>query len=197
MTDERRRYFRIDDALGVYCRKLSPEEVSGFAARAAEHGGNFDFASNFDNRIQTLLDSCRIQTPIAAELLDLINKKLNFVIQQMDVDSEILQNIAYELKQVNVSACGLAFVSDERFDRGDMVQLDLLLKPGDLHVVSMAEVVACEALEASGDQASEAATFFLRLNFREINNNDQELLIQHVVKRQSNQLKERRRTREI
>lgn len=192
MNDERRRYFRIDDALGVYCRKLSPEEVSGFAARAAEHGGNFDFASNFDNRIQTLLDSCRIQTPIAAELLDLINKKLNFVIQQMDVDSEILQNIAYQLKQVNVSACGLAFVSEQRFDRGDMVQLDLLLKPGDLHVVSMAEVIACEQLES---QPGEEQQFFLRLNFREINNNDQELLIQHVVKRQSNQLKERRRSR--
>lgn len=191
MTEERRRYFRIDDTLGVSFRRLTPEEIASFAERAGQHGGNFDLASNFDNRIQTLLDACRIQNPVAAEILDLMNKKLNVVLRQLDVDSELLQSIAYELKQVNVSACGLAFSCGERFNRGDILQLDLLLKPADLHVVSMAEVVACEAVE---NDDSEQAEFFLRVNFVELNSNDQELLIQHVVKRQSKLLKDRRRS---
>lgn len=194
MNEERRRYFRIDDTLGVCFRRLSPGEVANFAERAAQHGGNFDLASNFDNRIQTLLDACRIQSPVAAEILDLMNKKLNVVIRQLDVESELLQSIAYELKQVNVSACGMAFNCSEQFNRGDILQVDLLLKPADLHVVSMAEVVACESLEDGG---SGEAGFFLRLNFVELNPNDQELLIQHVVKRQSTLLKERRRSGEI
>lgn len=190
MSEERRRYFRIDDTVGVYLRRLTPEEVSAFAARNEEHGGNFDLASNFDNRIHTLLDACRIQNPVAAELLDLMNKKLNFVIQQMDVDSEILHNIAYELKQVNISACGMALATDERYQSGEAVQVELSLKPSELRIVLMARVIDCDLFE----QPDSAETrFFLRLEFSHINANDQELLIQHVVKKQSNQLKERRK----
>ena len=194
MKQERRRFFRIDDIVGVCYRRLGPEEARVFAAKAREHGGNFDYAANFDNRIQTLLDSCRIQTPVAAELLDLLNKKLNFVMRQMDIEAGLLQQIAYELKQVNISACGMAFANDEYLDRGEMLQLDILLKPGDLQVVALAEVVASEPLEpepADGDRQ-----WFLRLNFVELNPNDQELLIQHVVKRQSAALKARRQAQQ-
>ena len=193
MTEERRRYFRLDDTMGLSYRRLSPEEVSAFAEHAQQHGGNFDYAANFDNRIQTLLDACRVQNPVAAELIGLMNQKLNLVIKQMDIDTGILQKIAYQLKQVNVSACGMAFACDERIDSGEMLQLDILLKPGDLHVVAMAEVVDCTA-QADTDESE--GQYFLRLDFVELNANDQELLIQHIVKRQSTLLKERRRARE-
>lgn len=199
MTEERRRFFRIDDVVGVSYRRLGPEEAQAFSARAREHGGNFDYAANFDNRIQTLLDSCRIQTPVAAELLDLLNKKLNFVIRQMDIDAGLLQQVAYQLKQVNISACGMAFANDEYLEKGEMLQLDILLKPGDLQVVVLAEVVASEPLASEPLEAESADAepgWFLRLNFVELNANDQELLIQHVVKRQGAALKARRRERE-
>ena len=105
MTEERRRYFRIDDSMGISYQRLGAAEAKAFALQAREHGSNFDFSANFDNRIQTLLDACKIQTPLAAELIDLVNKKLNFVIRQMDIDSELMHRIAYTLRQVNVSAC--------------------------------------------------------------------------------------------
>lgn len=197
MSEERRRFFRINDTIGVSYRRLGPEEAKAFSQRSAEHGGNFDYASNFDNRIQTLLDACRVQNPLAAELLDLMNKKLNFVIRQLDVDSNMLQQIAYDLKQVNVSACGMAFAVAEPLQKGDCLQLDILLQPSDLHVVAMAEVVACEALpEALGSESQQGdeGHLFMRLNFIDMHPNDQELLIQHVVKRQSAQLKARRET---
>lgn len=194
MSEERRRYFRIDDLMGVSYRRLGEEESKVFAEQARQQGSNFDYAANFDNRIQTLLDACRVQSPIAAELVDLLNKKLNFVIQQMDIDSNLLQSIAYSLRQVNVSACGMAFAVDELLETGQKIQLDILLHPSELHVVAMAEVIDCavsnQSIEAEEDHSS--ADYFVRLNFTDINSNDQELLIQHIVKRQSNQLKERR-----
>lgn len=195
MSEERRRYFRVDDTVGLSYRKISTEEARAFSERSNEHGANFDLASNFDNRIQTLLEACRVQNPVAAELIDLMNKKINFVIRQIDVDSEILQKIAYELKQVNVSACGLAFACDEALSRGETLQLDLFLQPGDLHVVALAEVVACEKIDAEEDVSE--SNYFVRLNFLDVNHHDQELLIQHVVKRQSAVLKAQRREREI
>lgn len=193
-NDERRRYFRIDDSMGVSYNLLGKEEAKVFAQQSREQGGNFDLASNFDNRIQTLLDTCKLQAPIAAELIDLINKKLNFVLAQLDMDMELMQKVAYSLRQVNVSACGMAFNNENAMDVGQMLQLDILLHPAELHIVAMAEVVACGSLEE--DQIENDCCYFLRLNFVEINATDQELLIQHIVKRQGLILKQLRRDRE-
>ena len=190
MTEERRRYFRIDDFMGLSYRRLGAEEAKAFARQAREHGNNFDYAANFDNRIQTLLDACRIQSPLAAELVDLMNKKLNFVIQQMDIDSALMQNIAYTMKQVNVSACGMAFANEEPLEKGQQLQLDIILHPSELHVTAMAQVVDCVPLDI--EDAVDGMCCFVRLDFTEINSNDQELLIQHIVKRQAALLKQRR-----
>ncbi len=194
MTEERRRYFRIDDSMGVSYRHLGTEEAKAFVQQAREQGSNFDYAANFDNRIETLLDSCKIQAPIAAELIGLMNRKLNFIIQQMDVDSSLMQHIAYTMKQVNVSACGMAFINEELLQRGQQLQLDILLHPSELHVCVMAEVIACAATEA---EKEDGEAYFVRLNFLEISTSDQELLIQHIVKRQGAQLKQLRRMREV
>jgi hypothetical protein len=193
MIEERRRYFRIDDSMGISYELLGNEEAKVFARQSNEHGGNFDYASHFDNRIQTLLESCKLQTPIAAELLDLLNKKLNFVIQQMDVDAELMHKVAYTLRQVNVSACGIAFANEEMLNQGQLLKLDIMLQPTELHVVAMAEVVDCTAI--TSEEIDGGNHCFVRLNFTEINTNDQELLIQHMVKKQSEQLKIRRQQR--
>ena len=194
MSEERRRYFRIDDTMGISYRKLGAEEAKVFAAQTRHRGSNFDFAANFDNRIQTLLDSCRVQSPLAAELIDLMNKKLNFIVRQMDLDSDLMHKIAYTLRQVNVSGCGLAFGNQEFLQNGTKLQVDIILQPSELHVMALAEVVACTPVE-EGDEVEDDIQYFIRLNFLEINANDQELLIQHIVKRQSNTLKERRQQR--
>ena len=78
MTEERRRYFRIDDSMGVAYRILGDAESKALAKETKGRVGSIDYAANFDNRIHTLLDSCKLQSPIAAELLDLLNKKLNY-----------------------------------------------------------------------------------------------------------------------
>ncbi|MFA7552612.1 MAG: PilZ domain-containing protein [Spongiibacteraceae bacterium] len=196
---ERRRYFRIDDSMGITYRKLGPEEAKAFALQTQQHGSNFDFAANFDNRIQTLLESCRIQAPIAAELIDLINKKLNFVIRQMDIDTELIHQVAYTVREVNVSACGIAFVNEEYLEKGQQLQLDIVLQPSELHVVVMAEVIECASLptDSVAVTPTEQERYYLRLNFSEINPHDQELLIQHIMKRQSAVLKQRRRGQSV
>ena len=192
MSDERRRYFRIDESMGVAYRVLGAEEAKIFAEQTRERGHLVDFAANFDNRIQTLLDTCKIESPIAAELADLINKKLNFVIHQLDIDAELMQKVAYTLRQVNVSACGLACHIDEPLQAGAVLQMDLVLSPGDLHIVTMAKVIACEAAQDQNKDQNEGPVYFLRVEFEEIHHNDQELLIQHIVKQQSLQLKKKR-----
>ena len=195
MTEERRRYFRIDDSMGVAYRCIGSEEAKAFVKQSQDQNGAFDLAANFDNRIQTLLDTCKIQAPVAAELIDLMNKKLNFVIAQMDVDSELMHQIAYSLKQVNVSACGMAFANEDMLEKGQLLQLDIMLHPSELHISAMAQVVECSPLGV--DEAEDGKSCFVRVDFTEVNSNDQELLIQHIVKRQSEILKQKRRLADV
>lgn len=185
MVEERRRYFRINDAIGVAYRLVDDSEAKSLAEAASENAGGFDFVSNFDNRIQTLLESCKIQSPLAAELLSLMNQKLNFVIQQVGIDAELINSVAYQLRQSNISACGLAFANEEALDIGQKLHLDLMLHPSEMRISSLAVVVGCEKL----DEASDGLDYFLRLNFESLNSTDQELLIQHVVQRQGAQLR--------
>lgn len=184
MVDEKRRYFRINDSVGVAYRLIGGEEAR-VIEQDARSARSYNFAANFDNRIASLLEACRIQSPIAAELIDLVNKKLNFLISHLDLDADLMHQVAFKLRQVNISACGIAFAVDEALNPGQSLQLDIQLQPSGNTISALARVVACEPLENEGDQS---AGYFLRLNYDQIATEDQELLIQHIVKRQVSQL---------
>lgn len=191
MFKERRQYFRIEDAMGITYRLLGKEEARVFTAEVRSHQGAIDYAANFDNRIHTLLDACKVQSPIAAELLGLLNKKLNFVIGQMDIDTLVEKSDPYRIRDVSVSACGMGFVTSDLLKVGQALQLDIVLLPTELKIVTLAEVVACELLEP--EKIVDDCCYFLRLSFPDISQTDQELLIQHIIKKQSAQLLQKRR----
>lgn len=195
MMEERRQYFRIDDLMGVSFSVLGAQEAKLFIEEVKQHNGSIDYASNFDNRIHTLLDACKVQSPLAAELLDLLNKKLNFIVSQLDVDTGMVESIDYTMMTVNVSACGMAFVTNQRLNAGQILKLDLKLLPAELKVVTLAKVVACEVRVEEENEPQ--GKYFLRLSFPQISPTDQELLIQHVVKKQSTQLRQQRREKEL
>ena len=183
--EEKRRFFRIDDSLAIAFRVIGDKE-----AEVIQQGANYvrpyDFAANFDNRIASLLEACKIQSPIAAELIDLINKKLNFMIRHMDLDAAMMHEVAYELNKVNISACGMAFATKEKLAVGQQLQLDMQLQEADLAISLLAKVVASEMTVIDDEQHH-----FVRLNFEYIHSHDQELLIQHIVKRQGVQIRQR------
>ena len=178
--EERRRYFRIDDELCVAMRPLANEEL-----QVISRDQNTFLSAHFDNRIATLLEACRVQNPIAAEILSLLNQKINLLATQLEVDSAQLTAISFHMRQVNISACGMALHYDQAFPVGQPIQLDLRLQESDLLVSLVAKVVACEP------QHGEQDGYFLRLNFEHIRPHDQELLIQYVVRRQNTQLRRR------
>ncbi len=191
MMEERRQYFRINDSMGITYRLLGKEEAKVFTKEVRSHQGAIDYAANFDNRIHTLLDACKVQSPIAAELLGLLNKKLNFIVSQMDIDSSLPKTEPYSVREVNVSACGMGFANSEMLKVGQILQLDIVVLPAELTIVTLAEVVACELREP--EEVVDDNYYFLRLSFPDISQTDQELLIQHIVKKQSAQLLQKRR----
>ncbi|HUH37807.1 MAG TPA: PilZ domain-containing protein [Spongiibacteraceae bacterium] len=179
---ERRRFFRVTDSVGVALQPIGDAEAQALAERIQGGLAGLDYVSHFDNRIHALLDALKLQNPVAAELLDLLNKKLDCVIAQADIDVEQLRQVAYNLREVNISACGVALACDPPLAVGQHLQMELVLNPSQAQLTVLGLVVASD---------SHAQGCFCRIDFVAISNADQELLIQHVVRRQSKVLKQR------
>lgn len=186
MTEpDRRRFFRIDDNIGVAYRVLSDDEAKAQLDDSAASKDALASIADVNKTIHRLLDEVKLVNGALAELLKAMDDKLNCVINQLEMDSRVVEKIVHEMKQVNISACGLAFKVDEPIAAGQVLALDLLLKPDNLCLYVHGDVISTEATD-------EADVFYVRVAFRKLSDSDQELLIQQIVQRQGMQLREAR-----
>lgn len=170
--DERRRYFRILDDIGIRYEILSPDDVP--ARQAALDRGEFEGNNNIqlaERQLQLLIDKLRVQNPEYAEAIHLLNTKFNSLKDQTPAFAALRSLI----KRASISACGVSFESDERMREGDQLYLDLTLLPTDLHVHTLAEVVGCREMDKQ---------WLLSVDFFGLSHENEELMVQHIVKRQ-------------
>jgi c-di-GMP-binding flagellar brake protein YcgR len=187
MGQERRRFFRIDDTLGVAYRKLTEEELKNYVGDQLRPVDALSLIASYDTKIANLTGQLRGRDSLVADILEALNAKLNTVIDQLDLENELVQRVAHKVQEVNICACGMGLFIDEEVPPGETIALDLLLKPSQLHLLCYATIVASSPAEEEG-------FYFTRMDFINMTSHDQEVLIQHIVKRQGLQLREQRET---
>lgn len=175
-ANERRRFFRIDDRLELRLIKHVDEAAedtitSLSSARASE------IMRDLDERISDSIDAVRVLSPECSELCDLINRKLDFIVDALEISEEIARQLDFRQEEVNISACGLALDTRQRLAPGDEVTLDIRFPPNSVEMHIEAQVV--RSIE------SRPGYFTVFLDFVDLSNDDQEFLIQYVVRRQS------------
>ena len=178
---EKRRYSRLNDSLKVSYRKLSRSSTETNKERNQDP--TYGLGSDFDRRLHELLDSCKSETPELASLIGMLNQKLNHVISRLDVDEDLTQRVAFKLRMVSLSACGMAFPIEEQLNEGDRLSIDLVLnsdKDSEEQLSTTATVVACDKLQ----QINQSNPFYVRLNFDRLNPQTQKNLIQYLLNRQ-------------
>lgn len=182
MQDDRRRYFRISDRMGVAYRPLNEAEAG---AGAGTESSSVQRLAQRNAQIEALLESLASSAPETAQLGRLLNQKLDWAIAQGSGDKHWSSLAEQDLHSVNISACGMGLRLDEPQPVGTQLQFELLLMPERQPLSIRAEVIACEP--EPDDH------YYVRLEFVDMDNRVQEELIQHIVRRQSDML---RRTRE-
>jgi len=95
----------------------------------------------------------------------------------------MVDRLANKVREVNISACGIGFVCDEKVSLGTQLQIELRLFPGERVIRTKGRIVGCETLED---------VYYWRVDFFGMPSSTQEALIQHIVQRQSAQLKQTR-----
>ncbi len=174
---ERRRYFRLDDEIRLRFQTVTEEQMQAPAASLFPSTDLRSALASFDTQIEYLLSELRLKEPLVTELIAQLNRKYQYLADQVIADKVKVNGETHHLIKVNISACGLSMVMPELIDVNSNLHLDMILLPGNQRVACFGSVVACETLGEGG--------YRWRIDFRQLSEKEQELLIQHLVRRQT------------
>ncbi len=176
---ERRQYFRIDDQVRLSWRLLSPAEYGAILARPeSERADPCSLVAQFhsiSSQAAALLASIRKSQPEVAHYLTLLDKKL-------DLMGRLIEGANFAEgegpnAEVNISAGGLAFLSDGPVTTGSHLDLRIILYPSFVCVHPYAEVVYC--------REEQAGQYRIGAEFSVISEPEREALVRHVMAHQS------------
>lgn len=185
MTEERRRYFRINETVGISYEILDSSPSSQSTSAQEKSKSVFELVSEQDLKIEKLLVEVEDTHPKVAELVSAFNQKLERLINHLMLESTLVDRLADRVYEANISACGIAFVCDEYIQENTMLQMELTLYPAEIVLHTQGLIVGCHSVEEGDEQDR----YYLRIDFYAMKQDVQEELIQHIVKRQSEQLK--------
>jgi len=185
--NERRRYFRVTDLVGLTCRFLTEGERD--LAVESKPSSLKSLLGQIEDKINSNLARIQNTQPEVHQVLDLLNQKINLAFGHGILTNEELSGEdATKACQVNLSACGIAFPSSEPAALNQYIAIELILYPTNSRLELLLAVISCDDFDDDDNQNS----YLVRANFVNISDVDQEVLVQHVLKRQVSQLKESR-----
>lgn len=188
MDKERRRYFRIQDTIELGFRVLSAEEAADPDALL----GKGEQLDTVEKELAMLLIQLQAKHPDLSRVFELINRKIDFVHHELEHSGRVDMTREYEARQVDISGCGAAFPVAESLEKDEHLLLQINLPAPYRSVRTVASVISCKPM--SSPQG--ALDKMVRVEFEHIADNDQEILIQYLMKRQVLELKARREARD-
>lgn len=187
--DERRGFFRIDDEVSLCYKKIEksrvtePHQVSDNILNSCSLSTALEIVGQ-DSAL--LLHRLEKISPDVADYLRLIETKINLIAQAvMMAGFQVDEN---EPRQVNVSATGIAFNCEESLEADDYLEIKMLLISSIAVIVTYGRVVYCRNSESSDKRYP----YFVGVDFIKMNDEDREMLIKYVVKKQLQQIRDKK-----
>ena len=187
---ERRRYFRVEDHIILeYALLADGEREHVIKTLRDDHPSRHLIASSFastSQQMQYVLRRIQEREPEIALYLQTLNEKLDLLARQLAMESTELTD--QTPRRVDISASGACFEAAQPMEPGQLVDLKMLLFPSLDYIRSVGRVVRC----AETTEAQQESAFSIAVDFDYLRDDDRELLVQHVVKKQSSQLRAER-----
>ncbi|HHO68245.1 MAG TPA: PilZ domain-containing protein [Gammaproteobacteria bacterium] len=190
MSEERREFFRIDDQIALEYRVIGEADVEAIRNKIeAAVPDKFMTASSFaatSRQIGHLLHRLQAQSPELVRCLQAIDQKLNtlaqlFVAEEMKLETQ-------PTREVNISAGGLAFRSQQQIPVGELLEMRMVLLPSLMGILTVARVVKCEHVNDGQLQFP----WRIAVTYEHIRESDRELLVRHIMARETELLRAQR-----
>jgi hypothetical protein len=174
--DKERNFVRLDIDMGIRIRSakdqkldLGKQSTSLLAVRLRD----------IDQLMQDKLIKLEERAPETCHLVALLNRKLK-ILEELILQPDVNE---MESKKVNLSGSGFAVQSDQFFEPGSVLGVELLMPPIRYHWYCLASVVTC---------AGTQAPYHLRAHFENITEEEQDAIVEFVLSHERKILKARR-----
>lgn len=184
---ERRRYFRINDEIVLYFRECNAGEIPDHDGFGQQIGDAFSLTASLNHLGEETRQQLRMlekSQPDVAAYLKVLDQKINLLAKSVLMNDMGLSS--EETRHVNLSASGLAFWCDRAIDCGSMLELKMILPPSLVAIATYGKVVHCNQDTESPDSK---VPYYIGVELYDIDDNDREILIRHIVKKQMVQLR--------
>lgn len=184
---DRRAFFRINDRLVMYFVPLTgveAEQIGNAIIDATPEAGQLtQQMSSIQKSFNHLVDQIGHSDRDIARALRMLDEKVNLLAQNVQLlHTPLNPESAIE---VNLSAGGLAFMTDTAFAARSPMEIRMQLLPGGLHIRAIAKVIACDQLIES----IQGKSFYLRMAFTHMSDIDRNILVKHTLNRQAEELR--------
>ncbi len=188
-VEERRRFFRIDDEVNLVYKKID-EKIATEPSYTTDHIlGNCSLSAAIEmvsQESKLLLNRLERSQPEVADYLHLLDNKIDLLVQAIMMQSS--QFTEQTTRNANLSAAGLAFESEEALIPGEYLQIKMTLLSCMAVIVTYGKVVYCKQNPANDSQFPYVAG----VDYINMKDQDRELLIKHIVKRQLQQIRDKK-----
>ena len=190
MSDERREYFRIDDEVALDYRLIGEGEAEQLREKIQSRLlDRFTAASSFtatSRQITHVMHKVQNQSPELARCLQAIDQKLNmiaqlFVSEEMDLHEQ-------STREVNLSAGGISFRSQQKIRIDSLLELRMVLFPSLVGILTVSRAVQCERV----NDANLKFPWQISVVYEHLRESDRELLVRHIMSKETQQLRSRR-----
>ncbi|MCW9059079.1 MAG: PilZ domain-containing protein [Gammaproteobacteria bacterium] len=190
MSNERREYFRVKDQVTLEYRVITEVEMECVLLRIRDEvPDRFTAAASFAGtswQMKHLLQNLSNESPELALCLQTLDKKLNLLAQLLVAETMNTQGAC--LREVSLSAGGMAFNAERELKHGELLETRLVLFPSVTGILAVGQVVSCER---RGD-VNGGMPWRVAVEYRYIRESDRDLLVKHLLTREAEMLRARR-----
>jgi hypothetical protein len=189
--DDRREFFRVNDAVRLTIRKVAEQELPALLECLEQNiTGNFTILSSLSAISAEMAASMRrieINEPDVAAYLKALDRKIEVLGRALIASESEL--IVEEAHPVNLSAGGMGMLVGEEYQAGQSVEIKMLLFPSFTGVLIYGTVIDCSPL--APEETKDGYSYRMRIEFTHMREQDRDLVIRHVLRCQSNELRRR------
>lgn len=185
---EKRRYFRVSDTISLQYKVVddfSMDQLSHISDDVLENCSLVAALEVLNDEARILALRLERRDPEWFEYLKIIDTKINLIVQALTRDNE--QYAKHEKHEVSLSGSGLAFRNQSEIAVGTVLELRMMLTSCLAVIVTYGRVVDCR----NASQNSPEQPYEISVEYINMKEEDREVLLKHVVKKQLQQLRDK------
>ncbi len=176
---EKRQYFRIQQDVIFNFKCVSTDSIHQISAEQHfDHANTYGLFAQFqqlDNDSNALLQGIRQDNSAIAQYLEVLNKKVNLLSQQMLAKEAVSVNDRDNGK-IDLSQGGIAFVNHEPLGIESWIAVKLVFMPAYSAILTYAQITRNQKLD-NGD-------YLIGARFHQLNDEEQRVIAKQVIETQ-------------